>query len=305
MKDIKVHDFEKSKKFNPSQIKFLTAYAEAFSKSSTLQLQYELKNKSSIKMAVKEVYQELSSDFLERLDYDTVIVDFNIGENVNNLILNLDKKVALVVVDCLLGSTGNIKENKELTEIDIEIIKYLSSTLLKKTRNFINVSESEVNEIYTNKAQYRSASMGGYSCVSVIDVYLNNDLIGNMKVSIPYVSVERVLDVLMAKNTESESIKQFSEKVNQEVLDSLYENRVQLDVVAELGSIELTVRELLSLGVGDAISLDTKISEDIEITVGGKTSYLGKPGRIGSNNVVVITNTVEGEVVENDERENE
>lgn len=305
MKDIKVHDFEKSKKYNPSQIKFLTKYSEAFSKSSNLQLQYELKNKSSIKMVLKEVYQESCGEFLEKLDYDSVIVDFNTGDNVNNLIFNFEKKVALVMIDCLLGSNGIVSDNKELTEIDIEIINYISNTLFKKTTNYIDISEAYINEIYTNKAQYRNSSHGGYTCVSVIDVYLNNEVVGNIKISVPYLSVEKVIDALMSKNSDKEVVKQIKDSINDKVLESMFENRVELDVVVEIGSVELTVRELLSLEVGDGFSLNKKITEDIDISVGGKTSYVGKPGRIGLNNAVIITNSVEGEEIEYDKRESE
>lgn len=305
MSDIKVHDFEKSKKYNPSQIKFLTTYAEAFSKSSSLQLQYELKNKTNMKMVLREVYQEQYSEFLEKMDYDTVIVNFNIGDNASNLMFNMEKKVALIMVDCLLGSTGKIKGNKELTEIDIEIINYISNTLFKKTSNFMDTSKTYVNDICTNKAQYRNSSARGYTFISVIDVYLNNEIIGNVKIAVPYVSVERIIEEIMAKKDEKDIVKHINDVINDEVLEAMFENHVELDVVAELGSIELTVRELISLEPGDAFALNRKVTEDIGISVGGKISYLGKPGRIGLNNAVIITDSVEGEEIEYDKRENE
>lgn len=305
MSDIKVHDFEKSKKYNPSQIKFLTSYAEAFSKSSSLQLQYELKNKNNMKMVLREVYQESYGDFLEKMDYDTVIVDFNIGDNANNLIFNMEKKVALIMVDCLLGSNGKVKDNKDLTEIDIEILNYISNTLFKKTSNFIDMSKTYVNDIYTNKAQYRNPNARGYTFVAVIDVYLNNDIIGNVKMSVPYLSVEKIIEVLIAQKDEKDIVKHISDTINNEVLESMFENHIELDVLAELGSVELSVGELLALEPGDAFALNRKVNEDIEISVGGKTSYLGKPGRIGLNHAVIITDSVEGEEIENDERENE
>lgn len=302
MSDIKIHDFEKSKKYNPSQIKFLTTYSEAFAKSSSLQLQYELKNKNNMKMVLREVYQEPYGDFLEKMDYDTVIVDFNIGDNASGLVLNIEKKVALIIVDCLLGSNGEVKGNKDLTEIDIEIINYISNTLFKKTRDFIDMSKVYINDIYTNKAQYRNSSAKGYTFVSVLDVYLNNDIIGSLKISIPYVNVEKIIEILMAKKDEKDIVNPISDAINDKVLESIFENRIELDVVAELGSVELTVGELLNLEPGDAFALNRKVIEDIGISVGGKTSYLGKPGRIGLNNAVIIIDSIEGEDIENDER---
>lgn len=303
--NIKIHDFEKSKKYNLSQIKFLTTCSESFAKSSTLQLQYELKNKNNMKMVLKEVYQEPCSDFLEKMDYDTVIVDFNVGENTNNLICNLEKKVALVMIDCLLGSNGNVSTNKELTDIDIEIINYITTILFKKAESFIDIKNVYVNDIYTNKALYRNAGSKGYAFVSVIEVYLNNEIVGNIKISIPYVSVEKSIEKVMSKKDNKDLLKHNDNNINNEVLETMFENRIQLDVVAELGSIDLSVEELLGLEPGDAFTLNTKINEDIKILVGGKPSYIGKPGKIGTNNAVIITNSIEGEDFDHDKRENE
>lgn len=303
--NIKLHDFEKSKKYNLSQIKFLTTCSESFAKSSTLQLQYELKNKSNMKMVLKEVYQEPCSDFLEKMDYDTVIVDFNIGENANNLIFNIEKKVSLVMIDCLLGSSGTAVVDKELTDIDIEIINYITNVLFKKAESAIDVKNVNINDIYTNKALYRNTNSKGYTFVSIVEVYLNNEIIGNIKISLPYVSLEKSIELIMSKKNSKDLPKHYDNNINNEVLETLFENRVQLDVVAELGSIDLSVEELLGLEPGDAFTLNTKINEDIKILVGGRASYVGKPGKVGTNNAVIITNSIEGEDIDHDERENE
>lgn len=305
MKDIKIHDFEKSKKYNPSQLRFLTTYAEAFAKSSSLQLQYELKNQNSMKMVLKSVHQEPYTEFIEKLEYDSVIVDFSIGDDVKNLIFSLDKKVALILVDCLLGSNGQVKEDKDLTEIDIEILNYMSNTLFKKTRDFLEMSKANVEDIYTNKAQYRNSSARGSICVSEVDVYLNNEIIGSVKLCVPYVSVEKVIDILMAKKTEQEVSKTLNDNINKEVLNSIHENRIEFDIVAELGSAMIDVRQLLSIDTGDVLMLDKKNNEDIEVLVGGHKAYLAKPGKVGSNNAIIITDSIEGEVIEDDKRENE
>lgn len=305
MKDVKIHDFEKLKKYNPSQLKFLTLYSEAFSKSSNLQLQYELKNKNSMKMVLKDSYQEPYSEFLEKMDYETVLIDFNVGDNVNNLIFNLDKKASLILIDCLVGGNGKVNENKELTEIDIEILKYISNTLFKKAGDFIDMSNAYVNEIYTNKAQYRNSSAKGYAFVSIIDVYLNNEIVGNVKICVPYVSIENVIEFLMAEKTDKEVSKNDKDVINSQMIDSMFEHHVKLDVVGELGSLEISVRELLNLEKGDVFMLDKKVDQEIEVLVGGHKSYLGKPGRIGTNNAIVIMDSLEGDVIKNDKRENE
>ena len=300
MNNIKVHDFEKSKKYSPSQIKFLTTYIESFVKASNLQLQYELNNKCNIKMSLKEVYQEPYESFLEKIDYDSVIIDFTVKEEVNNLLLNFDKKVSMVIVDCLLGSDGKVDTEKELTEIDKEILNYITNALFKKTIDYIDIEEMCINEIYTNKAQYTNGSSKGSSFISVLEFYLNNSVVGNIKVSIPFESLENVIDKIMAKDLDNSSVKETESVINNQILDAMFEKQITLDVVAELGSMDLTVKELLSLEPGDAFMLDKKIDEDVEIFVGGERAYIGKPGKVASNNAVIIVNSIEGERIANE-----
>lgn len=305
MTDVKLHDFEKSKKYNPSQIRFLTTYSDAFLKSSNMQLQYELKNQSSMRMVLKEAYQESYGNFLEKMEYETVILDFDIGDKAKNLILNLDKKVALIIIDCLLGSNGQVSTNKALTDIDIEILKYICNLLFKKTTDSMDMEDAYINDVYANKVQYRNPNTNGTIYISVFEVYLGTEVIGNMRLCIPYESVEKVIDLMMSQQKNNkDSVGLEKDAINQEILESMFDNKVELDVVAELGSATISVKELLDMEPGDAFMLDRKISEDIDVLVGGKRSYTAKPGRVGSNNAVVITGTIEGEDVENDEREN-
>lgn len=304
MNNIKVHDFEKSKKYTPSQIRFLTTYVESFVKASNLQLQYELKNKCNMKIILKESYQETYSKFLEKIEYDSVIVDFNTAEEIENLMLSLDKKTAMVIVDCLLGSNGKVNTEKDLTEIDKEILNYIIGSLFNKTSDYADIGNPCIAEIYTNKAQYTNASTKGSAYIALLEFYLNNEVIGNIKICIPFESLENVIDKVMAKNTEV-NISNVSESViNNQILEAMFEKQITLDVVAELGAMDLTVKELLTLEPGDAFMLNKKIDENVDIIVGGERAYIGKPGRVGSNNAVIIVDSLEGEK-NNDEREDE
>lgn len=304
MNNIKVHDFEKSKKYSPSQIRFLTTYIESFVKASNLQLQYELKNKCNMKLILKESYQETYSNFLEKIEYDSVIIDFNMAEEIENLMLNIDKKTAMVMVDCLLGSNGKVNTEKDLTEIDKEILNYIISSLFKKTSDYADIGDTYIAEIYTNKALYTNANTKGSAYISLLEFYLNNELVGNIKICLPFESLENVIDEVIAKHTEVNISNDNESVINTQVLDVMFEKQITLDVIVELGAMDLTVKELLSLEPGDAFMLDKKMDENVDIFVGGERAYIGKPGRVGSNNAVVIINSVEGEKISN-EREDE
>lgn len=60
-------------------------------------------------------------------------------------------------------------------------------------------------------------------------------------------------------------------------------------ITAQLASTALTLKEIMSLEVGDILLLDKKVNEPIELITSGRTALLGKPARLSGKNAVVIT----------------
>jgi len=60
-------------------------------------------------------------------------------------------------------------------------------------------------------------------------------------------------------------------------------------ITAQLASTVLTLKEIMSLEVGDILLLDKKVNEPIELITSGRTALLGQPARLSGKNAVVIT----------------
>ncbi len=60
-------------------------------------------------------------------------------------------------------------------------------------------------------------------------------------------------------------------------------------ITAQLASTALTLKEIMSLEVGDILLLDKKVNEPIELITSGRTALLGQPARLSGKNAVVIT----------------
>jgi flagellar motor switch protein FliM len=59
-------------------------------------------------------------------------------------------------------------------------------------------------------------------------------------------------------------------------------------ITAQLASTALTLKEIMSLEVGDILLLDKKVNEPIELITSGKTALLGRPARLAGKYAVVI-----------------
>ena len=77
---------------------------------------------------------------------------------------------------------------------------------------------------------------------------------------------------------------------------------VDMDVVAEIGTINLPIRDVLSLRVGDVVRLSSvKVGDPLTLSVGDRKKFLCQPGVVGKKMAVQITDKIED--IENDEFE--
>jgi flagellar motor switch protein FliM len=67
---------------------------------------------------------------------------------------------------------------------------------------------------------------------------------------------------------------------------------VKTNLVAVLGSTEISIRELLDIGVGDVVRLDALDKDDITLLVGLQKKYMAQPGCLGNQKAVKITRVI-------------
>jgi flagellar motor switch protein FliM len=67
---------------------------------------------------------------------------------------------------------------------------------------------------------------------------------------------------------------------------------VEVEVSAELGSTEVTVRHLLDLQIGDIICLDQNSDSEIVIRIEGTPKFLGLPRVIKQRKALEITSRI-------------
>ncbi len=69
--------------------------------------------------------------------------------------------------------------------------------------------------------------------------------------------------------------------------------QMPLYITAQLSSVMLSLKEIMSIEVGDVLLLDKKVNEPIEIVTGGRTILLGRPAKLAGKYAVVITELVD------------
>lgn len=292
--NIKVYDFKKPQRYSSDNMRFVSVIAEEFCKNINIFLNYELKQKDII-CKVEKIEQTNYEEFTNMVNTDAVIVEHAIQPLVNGLIYQIDKGVALTLIDCMLGGDGVFDDYKrELTEIDRQLIQHASENFLTKLYVVEGCEYREVNKVHLNIGSSRKYPVSESVLVAHMKMMYGNKEVGKMRFCKPYSCMEPILPQLETKKLfRSKHIEYDFEFTN-----AIYTNvcGASTDIVARLGKTEISVQEFLNLQVGDVIVLDTKANDDIDLHIAGSKSFKCKPGLIENKKAVIITDSVKKEM---------
>src|SRR5207247_6292259 len=110
---------------------------------------------------------------------------------------------------------------------------------------------------------------------------------GMMRLCLPYVVLEPILGQLTAQ-TWYASTRGSVTPERQAYLRYNLEN-VKVPLITVLGTTDLPIEEVLNLERGDVILLDSTTKAELTLTVAGKGKFRARPGRIGRNLAVRVT----------------
>lgn len=291
---IRVYDFKKPQRYSIDNMRFLSVLSEDYCKTISLYIKYELK-KQNIKFKLEKVEQTNYEEFMHIIPNDSIIVEHSILPLVKNLIYQIDKSTVLTLIDLMLGGDGLFDNYKrELTEIDKELIFYMTNHFLKTLHIVEGCDSREVSKVHTNAGASQKFPVSESVLIAYMTLIRDGKEIGKMRFCNPYSCMEPVLSQLDTKNL-------FKDKKIEEAFEfanAMYNNICEsyVEILARLGKASISVNELLNLQVGDIIELNTKIGGDITLSVGNSEAYKCKPGLIKNKKGVIITDSIEKDV---------
>lgn len=291
--EVIVYDFKKPQRYSADNMRFLSVTSEEFCKSINSFTAYELKRPKLV-CKLEKIEQTNYEEFMNTIANDSVIIEHAMQPLVKGLLYQLDKSIALLLIDLTLGGDGVLEDYKrELTEIDKELISYITSNLLNKMHKFEGCESSDVTGVHSTAAVSKKYPVSESVIISHMKMMNGDKEVGKMSFCNPYSSMELVLEQLETKRL-------FINKNHEydfEFISAIYNriHSVNTEIVAKLGEASISVEELLGLEIGDVITLDSKIKGEIDLHVGGSKSFRCKPGIIKNKKAVIITDSVKKE----------
>ena len=288
-KKVKVYDFKRPDKFSKDQIRTLYMLHENFARLLNTYLSTHLRTMVNVEVASVEqlTYQE----FIQSLTNPSVIGVVAVPPLKGNIIMEINTGISFSIIDRVLGGKGeNTIKPRVLTEIEIAIM-----------RRVIDRALDQLKEVWTNVVRFEPKLEATEDNPQFVQIVPPSDMVviitlqmkvgdveGFMNICMPYLVLEPVMSKLTTTFWVASSVSREDNPEQVEVLKRRTE-KTYVPFIVELGEINISIREFLTLGFGDVLQLDTKVKDELRCKVGTHTKFYCRPGTSGKRSAVQIT----------------
>jgi flagellar motor switch protein FliM len=288
MRKIKIYDFKRPDKFSKEQIRTVSIMHETFARLTTTALSAQLRSMAHVHVA--SVDQLTYEEFIRSIPTPTTLAVINMDPLKGNAILEIDPSVTFSIIDRLFGGTGQgTKVQRDLTDIEQSVMEGIIVRILANMREaWTQVIDlrPRLGQIETNPQFAQIVPPSEMVVLVTLETKVGEEE-GMMNFCIPYITIEPIISKLSSQFWFS-SVRRSSTTQYMGVLKEKL-STVDMDVVAEIGSINLPVRDVLNLRVGDVVRLsNVRVGDPFTLSVGNKKKFLCQAGVIGKKVAVQV-----------------
>ncbi|RKX91877.1 MAG: flagellar motor switch protein FliM [Spirochaetes bacterium] len=290
---IKIYDFKRPDKFSKEQIRTVSIMHETFARLTTTALSAQLR--SLVHVHVASVDQLTYEEFIRSIPNPTTLGIINMDPLKGSAILEIDPAITFSIIDRLFGGQGeSTKVTRDLSDIEQSVMENIIVRILGNLREAwsqVIDLRPRLGQIETNP-QFAQIVPPTEMVVLVTLETKVGEVEGMMNFCIPYLTIEPIISKLSAQYMYS-SVRSGSTTENLNILKDRL-STIEVMVIAEIGSMNLTVRDVLSLQKGDVIRLpNVRVNDPMVLKVGNRDKFLCRPGVVGSKVAVQITRKLE------------
>ena len=291
---IKIYDFKRPDKFSKEQLRTVSNMHETFARLTTTSLSAQLR--SLVHVHVASVDQLTYEEFIRSIPTPTTLAVGHMDPLKGNAILEIDPTITFCMIDRLFGGRGvtSSNKNRDLTDIEQSVMEGIIVRILANMREaWTQVIDlrPRLGQIETNPQFAQIVPPTEMVVLITLETKVGDEE-GMMNFCIPYLTIEPIISKLSSQFWFS-SVRRSS---TTQYLGTLTEklSSVDMETVAEIGSINLPVREVLALRIGDIIRLsNTKVGDPLTLSVGNKKKFYCQPGVVGKKMAVQVTGKIE------------
>ena len=290
---IKIYDFKRPDKFSKEQIRTVSIMHETFARLTTTSLSAQLR--SLVHVHVASVDQLTYEEFIRSIPTPTTLAVINMDPLKGNAVLEIDPAITFSMIDRLFGGTGQgAKVSRDLTDIEQSVMEGIIVRILANMREaWTQVIDlrPRLGQIETNPQFAQIVPPSEMVVLVTLETKVGEEE-GMMNFCIPYLTIEPIISKLSSQfwfsSVRRSSTTQYLGTLKEKLSD------VDMDVVAEIGTINMPIRDVLALRVGDVVRLSTvRVGDPLSLSVGNKKKFYCQPGVVGKKMAVQISEKID------------
>ncbi len=286
---IEQYDFRNPAFLSEGELRRLRLLHEDFIRYLSARLSLFLRMEFGLKMA--RLTTVTYSKFCESLPSPTHLSLFKIEPLVGVGILDINPRLALTIADRLLGGRGHsVKAERYLTEIEIALIEDVILLLLEEWCAQWK-TDQELRPViigHENNGRFLQTSPKDAIVLALTLESNFGDCSEQIQIGVPYYTIEPVVKRMQARRQKDTAV---TTTVKRAEWQAVYD-RIVVPVRAEWNAVELSVREISSLRVGDVIEMPASICHDTRLLLSGEAKFIGTVGLDTDRVAIQVTRKV-------------
>lgn len=289
------YDFNRPEKFGIEHLRSLQTIATNFGKQVTQSLSGRLRLPIELEPSTIEQVPFMS-EYVEKMpkDYYLYCV-LELGDpSLGQIVVDVDLAFIIYLHECWLGgdSKRDFRLRRPLTNFEFITLDNFFSTLTENLKQaFEGVAHIEPKLVMTETAPTSLKVTTASDIISLMNVNFKTDYWNTtIRISIPFLSVEPIMDKLTSENIvehSSRNRKHYVEEVEHEL------KKVKQSVRIVIGERKVTLDELMQVEEGDIIPLNVKVTHQLKGYVGGKYKFNCFIGREGNRKAFLFKGFIE------------
>lgn len=285
---VKEYNFKLPNKFAKDHTRTLQIMHENFARLLQTYLSGFLR--ALVQIEVISVDQLTYNEFSNSMPNPSVLGIVDFAPLSGSIIIQMAPTTAFAMIERVLGGSGNAYERtRGFTEIEITLIEKILGQMITYMRdpwkNVIDL-KPRLKKIETNPQFTQIMSPNETVALITLNTKVGN-IDGMIHICIPHLVIEPVIPKLSTKFWFSGITKEISSSEIKVIEKKIETTLLPISVV--LGTAEITIGDFLELQLGDVLSLDTKVGEDLSVLVGNNHKFNAKPGLKKNRVAVKIT----------------
>ena len=287
-KEVKNYNFNLPSKFNKEHLRTLEIIFDDYSRLVSSFLTAYLR--VSARLEVAGASQGPYRDFSSALYNPSILGIANLHPLKGSAVLEMSPSIGYCIIDRVLGGPGaGISKIREFSDIEKALLERIMSQMLSylaEPWESVAQIRPKLEKLETNPQFAHIVAPAEIVALVTMSVRIG-PVEGFVNFCIPNLVVDPVMDRLNTKYWFNQTAED-SDASHREALERGLE-RAAVTVSAVVGRARITVSDFVNLRVGDIITLDSYISQDLSVTVGNLTKFSAKPGVSRGRNAVQIT----------------